>query len=163
MGGLKALTKKKTIVSEITDKLKASSSIIFFDYLGLSVSEMTELRKQLKDVKADIKIYKNTLTKKALSELSLTLDYDLIGPHAISFSSNIVEPIKVITDYAKGHPHLVLKRGFVEGKVLSVANILALATIPSREGLLTILAAGMLGRVRDLSIYLHLIGKLKDN
>lgn len=163
MGSVKALTLKKQIVSEITDKLKSSSAIIFFDYLGLTVSEMTELRRKMKDADADIRIYKNSLTKRALDSLSLKDDFNLMGPHALSFSSNIVEPIKIITNYAKDHPRLVLKKGIVEGNFISVPSILELALIPSREGLLTMLAAGMLEIVRDLSICLHLVSELKDN
>lgn len=162
MGSLKALNLKKQIVLEITDKLKSSSAIIFFNYLGLTVSEMTDLRRKMKNVDADICIYKNTLTKRALASLSLKADFDLAGPHALSFSSNIVEPIKIITKYAKEHPSLVIKRGIVEGEILSVDNILELALIPSRDGLLTMLAIGMLEIVRDLSACLHLLSESKD-
>ena len=162
MGNLNTLDMKKKIVSEITDKIKESESIIFFDYRGLTVGEVTELRSKLKEIGTDVKIYKNSLTKRALEDLNLDIDDNLIGPNAISFSKDVVEPIKLISNYAKEHKKLEIKVGIIEGKVSSVETISKLSTIPSREGLLTMLAGGMIGIVKDLSICLHLFSEQKS-
>lgn len=162
MANKKVLDEKKVVVSEITDKIKESSSIIFFDYRGLSVSEVTELRNRLKKVDSDIKVYKNTLTKKAMDSLDINVDNCLSGPSAISFSKNTVEPIKVITDYAREHKALEIKGGIVDGEVSGIDKIAILATIPSREGLLTMLAGGMLGVARNLAIGLQLYSEQKQ-
>lgn len=155
------LEKKKKIVDEITDKIKTSSSIIFFDYRGLTVAEMTELRNKLKKIGAEVKIYKNTLTKKALENLNFQIDDNLIGPNAISFSKDVIESIKVIADYAKEHEKLTIKVGIIEGSISSADVIHNLSTIPSRETLLAMLANGMLGVVRDLALCLNIFCEQK--
>ncbi|MDD2202817.1 MAG: 50S ribosomal protein L10 [Bacilli bacterium] len=162
MASDKILDAKKEIVSEIKDRISNSSSVIFFDYLGLSVGETMELRKKLKESNSDIKIYKNTLVKRALDNLDLDLGDVMAGPNAMSLSTDVVEPIKIITNYAKEHKALEIKGGIVDGSVSSLEELAKLATIPSREGLLTMLAGGMIGIVKDLSICLHLYSEQKS-
>lgn len=86
----------------------------------------------------------------------------MIGPTAISFSSDELAPVKVLSDFAKKHENLKLKAGVVEGKVANVEELNSYALIPSRDGLLTMLAGGMIGVVRDLSICLDLYSKEKE-
>ena len=107
----------------------------------------------------NFKIYKNTLVKRAFSGLKIDLDEHLEGPKAIAFGTDAVAPIKALSDFAKDHPALVLKVGIVEGEIADEAKLKQLSTIPSREGLLTMLAGGLLGTVRDLSICLDLYSK----
>ena len=133
-----------------------------FDPWGLSVAEVTELRRALRDSGSDYKVYKNTLAKRAVNTLDIKLDEYLEGPSAISFSSDELAPVKVISDFAKKHDKLELKAGIVEGKVVAADELAAYAAIPSREGLLTMLAAGLMGTVRDLSICLDLYSKEKE-
>ena len=156
------LENKKVVVSEITDKIKESSSIVFFDYRGLTVSEVAELRDKLRQIGTDVKVYKNTLTRRALENLDINMDEALIGPNAISFSKDIVEPIKILTAYAKEHKALEIKTGIIDGEVSTSEDIAKLATIPSREGLLTMVAGGMIGIAKDLSICLHLLSEQKS-
>ena len=94
--------------------------------------------------------------------MDIKLDEYLEGPSAISFSSDELAPVKVISDFAKNHEALELKAGIVEGKVVDASELSAYAAIPSREGLLTMLAAGLMGTVRDLSICLDLYSKQKE-
>ncbi len=162
MGNEKKTKEKQQIVLEITDKIKRSSSVIFFDYRGLKVSEVTELRSKLKAIGTDLKVYKNSLTKRALENLGFNIDESIFGPNAMSFSEDIVEPIKLISDYAKEHKKLEIKVGIIEGKISSTESIFELSTIPSREGLLTMLAGGMMGITKDLSICLHLLCEQKS-
>ena len=81
---------------------------------------------------------------------------ELKGPKAVAFGTDAVAPIKVLSDFAKKHPALELKVGIVEGEIADEAKLKELSTIPSREGLLTMLAGGLMGTVRDLSICLDL-------
>ncbi len=155
----KILEAKKEVVSEIKDKVNKASSVIFFDYRGLTAAETMELRNKLRGSNTDVKIYKNTLVKRALDNLDL--DKVLEGPNAMSISTDVIEPIKTLTIYAKEHKALEIKGGIIDGKVSSIEEIAKLATIPSREGLLTMLAGGMIGIAKDLSICLHLYSEQK--
>ena len=157
------IEKKAEVVKEIVDNLKESSGTVFVDYRGLTDEELTQLRRKLREQNAKIKVYKNTLAKRALDELNLSLDSCVEGPSAIVFSTDEVSPIKVVTAFAKDHESLSVKGGIIDGKVASVEELAKLATIPSREGLLTMLAGGMIGLVRDLSIALDLYSKQKEN
>ena len=119
-------------------------------------------RKKLRETDATVKVYKNTLLKRALDELNLSFDGFLEGPNAILFGKNLLEPIKVIADFAKEHDKLEIRVGIISGSVADLATINEYATIPSREGLLTMLAAGMMEHVRNLSIALNLYAEGKE-
>lgn len=156
MANQKILDQKKQVVEEIIDKAKASASIILFEYHGLSVNDTIELRKKLKDVDSDYKVYKNTLVKRALNDLKINIDQHLNGPKAIAFGSDAIAPIKILSDFAKTHPSLEMKVGYVDGTIADDKTLNELALIPSREGLLTMLAGSLIGVVKDLSISLNL-------
>ena len=157
MASKKILEAKAAVVSEISDKVKASESVIVFSYQGLTVAEFTELRRNLKDANGEVKIYKNTLVKRALNDLSINIeDSFLEGPNAIVFGESLLEPIKVLSKFAKEHEKATIRVGIISGNVASLETINEYASIPSREGLLTQLAGGMIQYVRDLSIALNL-------
>ena len=163
MANAKIIEQKATVVSEIKEKLEYAKSVVMFDYRGLSVQEVTELRRKLRENNADYKVYKNTLTKRALDELNIDMDDYLAGPSAISFGTDEISIVKVLNDFAKDHKALELKAGIIEGKVASMDDLKRYAAIPSRDMLLTQLAAGLMGTVRDLSICLDLYAKDKEN
>ena len=156
MASEKILNDKKVIVSEIIDNIKNSESVILFQYQGLTVAEMTELRNKLNEVGSSVKIYKNTLLKRALDELKINMDEFLMGPNALLVGKTLLEPIKIISEYAKDHDKLNIRVGIISGDVASLDTIKEYAAIPSREGLLTMLAGGMIQYVKDLSISLNL-------
>ena len=153
MASEKILNEKKQIVSEIVDKIKNSESVIIFAYQGLTVSE---LRNQLKEVNSEVRVYKNTMLKLACDSLDINIDEFLEGPNAILFGTDLLEPIKIISKYAKDHNKLDIRVGIISGKVADKNVIKEYASIPSREGLLTMLASGMIAYVKDLSIALNL-------
>ena len=159
MANAKIIEQKKAVVSEIKDKFDNAKSVVLFNARGLKVSEVNELRRKLRESDSDYKVYKNTLTKRAVDETDYDLASYLEGPTAISFSSDELAPVKVISEFAKSHEALELKAGIVEGKVANVDELKEYAKIPSREGLLTMLAGGMIATVRDLSICLDLYSK----
>lgn len=162
MASQKIIDAKAKVVEEIADVAKNSSSFILFDYRGLTAEESSNLRKLLRENDSNYKIWKNTLAKRALNSLDFNLDECLEGPSAMAFSNDAIAPIKALSNFAKEHPALEIKGGIVDGKVASLDEIKALSTIPSREGLLTMLAGGLIGTVRDLSIALNLYSEQKE-
>ena len=162
MASTKILNTKKKIVKEITENINNSESVILFQYQGLTVSELDELRKKLKADNTTVKVYKNTLLKRALDDLNISFEGFLEGPNAILFGESLLEPIKTIADFAKDHEKLQIRIGIISGNVADLATINEYASIPSREGLLTQLAAGMIEHVRNLSIALNLYAEGKE-
>lgn len=156
MANQKILEQKQKIVEEIAENVKNASSVVFFEYAKLTDADMKTIRRKLRECDSELKIYKNTLTKRALDTLDINLNDELVGPKAIAFGSDAVAPIKVLSDFAKTNDALQLKVGIVDGEIADLAMLKELASIPSREGLLTMLAGGLMGTVRDLSICLDL-------
>lgn len=163
MANPKIIEKKQEIVNEISGKAKEAASIVVFDYKGLTVAETNQLRRELKKSGSDFKIYKNTLARRAFDALNINIGDFLTGSKAIAFGTDSVAPIKTLNDFAKEHPTLEMNVGVVDGEIVDVAKLKELAAIPSREGLLTMLAGGLMGVVRDLAICLDLYAnKLED-
>ena len=162
MANANILAKKQEVIDEIKSKINDSKGIVLFDYRGLTDAEAKELRRSLRDSGADYKVYKNTLMARAMNDLKIDLADNLTGPSALAYSDDQIAPIKVLTDFAKKHPAVILKVGIVDNEVTDKAKLASLATIPSREGLLTMLAGGMIGIVKDLSICLDLYSKEKE-
>lgn len=155
MANTKILKKKQAIIDEISDKVKSSASVVLFEYHGLTVAETNELRRKLRETGSDFKVYKNTLAMRALNDLKIDLG-ELDGPKAMAFGTDAVAPIKVLSDYAKKHPALELKVGYVDGEKADEEMLKSLAAIPSREGLLTMLAGGLMEHVKNFAIALDL-------
>lgn len=156
MASTKILEQKKQVVDEIVGKLKSSESVIIFQYQGMTVEELSDLRRQLKEVDSEVKVYKNTLLKRAADQININLDEFLEGPNAILFGKELLEPIKIVSEFAKKHNKLDIRVGVISGDVADLATIKEHAEIPSREGLLTMLAGGMMQYVKDLAIGLNL-------
>lgn len=159
-----AIQAKQQVVQEITEKLRASKSTIVVDYRGLDVSEVTELRKQLREAGIDFKVYKNTMLRRATAELELTdLDEVLVGPTAVAFSNEeVVAPAKIIHNFAKEHKALEIKSGVIEGAVASVEQVQALAELPSREGLLSMLLSVLQAPMRNFALATKAVAEQKE-
>ena len=162
MANVKILEAKQKVVDEIKNHVENSSSIVLFDYRGITDSEAKELRIKLREANADYKVYKNTLMSRAFDDLGIDLKEGLTGPSAFAFGEDQIAPIKVLSEFAKEHPALVLKVGIVDGEKADQAKLAEYATLPSRDGLLTMLAGGMIGLVKDLSICLDLYSQQKE-
>ena len=156
------LEQKKTVIDEIKEKTNNAKTIVLFDYRGLTDSEIKELRVKLRESNAEYKVYKNTLMARAFNDLGIDLSEGLTGPSALAYSEDQIAPIKILSSFAKEHPALVLKVGIVDGEKADQAKLAEYATLPSREALLTMLAGGMIGIVRDLSICLDLYSQQKE-
>ena len=163
MPSTKVLEAKKEVVSEIEERLASAKSIVLFDYRGLRDEVIKDLRIKLKENDSNYKVYKNTLLKIAFRNQNIDLDSYLEGPTAIAFSQDDVAAVKVLAEVAKKNEALVLKAGLIEGNVADKAKLDEFAKIPSREGLYTMLASGMIGIAKDLAIALNLYAEQKEN
>ncbi|GBF12025.1 50S ribosomal protein L10 [Tepidibacillus infernus] len=145
---------KMQLVAEIAQKLRDSKTTIITDYRGLNVAEVTELRKALREAGVEYKVLKNTMVRRATAEVELTeIDQFLTGPTAIAFSfDDVVAPAKVLADFAKKHEALEIKAGVLEGKLVSVDEVKALASLPSREGLLSMLLSVLQAPMRNMAL-----------
>lgn len=155
---------KEQLVNEIAEKLRESNSAILTDYRGLTVAEMTALRKELREAGVEFKVLKNTLTRRATAQTNLTvLDPFLVGPTAIAFSKDdAVAPAKVLHKFAKDHQALEIKAGIVEGKLVNVDEIKALADLPSREGLLSMLLSVLQAPIRNFALAIKAVAEQKE-
>ncbi|WP_062349788.1 50S ribosomal protein L10 [Bacillus kwashiorkori] len=159
-----AIEQKKQMVEEIAEKFKGSVSTVVVDYRGLNVAEVTELRKQLREAGIEFKVYKNSLTRRAVEAAELSGITDVLtGPNAIAFSSeDVVAPAKILNDFAKKHEALEIKAGVIEGNVASVEEIKALAELPSREGLLSMLLSVLQAPIRNFALAAKAVADQKE-
>ena len=156
------LEQKQVVIDEIKDRANNAKTIVLFDYRGITDGEAKELRVKLKENNADYKVYKNTLMTRAFNDLGIDLAEGLTGPSAFAFSEDQIAPIKVLSDFAKDHPALVLKVGIVDGEITEKATLDKLAKLPSKDTLLTQLAGALIAIPRDLAISLDLYAKQKE-
>lgn len=164
MANQKILDQKQLVIDEIAKNVQESNSFIFLENHGLTVSETMELRRSLRESGSELKIYKNTLVNRALETLNIDLKDELNGPKVVAFGQDAIEPIKAVSKFMEKHPNLEMKIGIVDGEITGLDTLNKLATIPSREGLLTMFAGGLMQVARDFSICLDLHAKnLEEN
>lgn len=158
------IEKKQAIVDEIAGKLQNSPSTIIVDYRGLTVAQVTELRKQLRDAGVEFKVYKNSMTRRAAESASITgLEEFLTGPNAIAFGSDdVVAPAKILNDFAKTNEALEIKAGVLEGNFVSAEEVKALAELPSREGLLSMVLSVLQAPVRNFALAAKAVADQKE-
>lgn len=143
----KILESKKKQVADITELLKGSQAGVLVDYRGLTVEQDTNLRSKLRENGVKYSVLKNTLLRFALDDAGLKeLDPILHGPTALATSADdAVAPAKVLVDFAKENEALEIKAGFVNGNVISIDEVKAYASIPSKE----VLIAKILGSLQS--------------
>ena len=163
MASDRILSMKKEVVSEIKDIIDNNETLILFDYRGLTDKEAKEIRRELRKNNDDYKIYKNTLLKLAFNDKGINLDEALSGPSALAYGTDQLSAIKTLSKFAKANQNLEIKIGYVDKEVADLNKINSLASLPSREELLTMVAGGMIGIVRNLAIGLDLVSKQKEN
>jgi large subunit ribosomal protein L10 len=164
MANAKIIAEKELAVSEVAEKLKNSKCTIVTDYRGLNVSQVTQLRKSLREAGVEFTVLKNSLTRRATANAELTeLDQYLTGPTAIAFSTgDIVAPAKILTEFAKKNDKMSVKAGVVEGRVVGNDQIKALAELPSREGLLSMLLSVLQAPVRNFALAVKAVAEKQD-
>lgn len=132
------LKSKKEIVAKIEDSLKDCASMTIVEYRGLTVAQISELKKSLKAAGSSFSVYKNTLFSRASDELGYKdLEQYLSGSNAYVFSKELNAGPKVLAKFAKKNDCLVIKAGIAEGKVYDAAGMKTIATLPDKNGLLS--------------------------
>ncbi|OTN76855.1 50S ribosomal protein L10 [Enterococcus sp. 8G7_MSG3316] len=160
-----AIAKKSVIVDEVSEKFSAAASVVVVDYRGLTVDEVTRLRKQLRDANVEMKVIKNSILSRAAEKAGLEgLDEVFTGPTAVAFSNeDVVAPAKIINDFAKDAKALEIKGGIIEGKVSSVEEIVALAKLPNREGLLSMLLSVLQAPIRNVAYAVKAVAEKEED
>ncbi|MFT8888497.1 MAG: 50S ribosomal protein L10 [Ethanoligenens sp.] len=141
----KILAEKQQLVADLAEKLKASVAGVLVDYTGISVEDDTKLRAELRTANVHYSVKKNSLISRAATDAGLSgLDDILKGATAIATSEDdLVAPAKIIAKFAGSHPTFKVKAGFIEGKVVSEAEVHALATLPPKEVLVAKALGGL--------------------
>ena len=166
MPNAKVLEQKQNDVKALKEKFEKSKLVILTDYRGINVEDITRIRADLRKANCEYQVAKNSTLKFAAKEANLEGLTELFeGPTAITFSyEDYVEPAKVLYDYAKTSDFYKIKGGVMDGKVISVDEVLKLAKLPSREMLLTQLATALLANIRNLAVVLDQTKqKLEEN
>ncbi|MFD1929737.1 50S ribosomal protein L10 [Sporosarcina siberiensis] len=160
----KVLEAKQAVVGEIAGKLNAAASVVVVDYRGLTVSQLTDLRKELREAGVEFKVYKNSMTRRATETAGLEgLNEHLTGPNAIAFSNeDVVAPAKIINNFAKKNDKLEIKAGVIEGVIASKEDVKALAELPSRDGLLSMLLSVLQAPMRNLALITKAVAEQKE-
>ncbi len=157
------LDSKQQLVSEISKKMSDAASTVVVEYRGLSVAEVTELRRELRKESVEFKVYKNSMTSRAAEEAGYNgLTDALTGPNAIAFSDDAVAPSRVLAKFAKTHDKLVLKAGVVDGNVVTADEIVALSKLPNKEGMLSMLLGCLQSPVRSFACAVKAVAEAKD-
>jgi len=164
MANARIIQEKQQIVEEITAKLRESATTVLADYRGLNVAQVTELRRKLREADVEFKVLKNTLIRRATAKAELTeLDSVLTGPTAVAFGKDdAVAPAKILSEFAKQNEALKIKGGVVEGRVVGVEEIKALADLPSREGLLSMLLSVLQAPIRNFALAVKAVADKKQ-
>ncbi|CAM3764170.1 MULTISPECIES: 50S ribosomal protein L10 [Paenibacillus] len=164
MANAKVIQAKQEAVEVIAAKLRESVTTVVADYRGLNVSQVTELRKQLREAGVEFQVLKNSLLRRATAAAELSeLDEVLTGPTAVAFGTNdAVAPAKILNDFAKKNEALKLKGAVVEGRVVGESEIKALAELPSREGLLSMLLSVLQAPVRNFALAVKAVAEKEE-
>ncbi|TVX95655.1 50S ribosomal protein L10 [Cohnella terricola] len=163
MANAKIIQAKQQEVDAIATKLRESSSTVVADYRGLNVAEVTLLRKQLREAGIEFQVLKNSLVSRAAASADLNdLDSVLTGPTAVAFSSDAVAPAKILSDFAKKNDALKIKGGIVDGRFYDAAEMKALAELPSREGLLSMLLSVLQAPVRNFALAVKAVSEKNE-
>jgi len=165
---------KQQVVEEIKQKFQGATGVVLADYRGLTVSQVTSLRVELRQAGVEYRVLKNTMVRRAANEIGLEgLDPFLEGPTALAFSADPVAGAKILSEFTKKNKNLTIKAGVVEGKVIGPEKVKDLANLPSREVLLSQVLAGiqaplqgmvnvLQGPIRKMGYALEEVRKLKE-
>ena len=162
MPNAKVLSEKQAIVASLTETLQSASSGVLVDYKGITVAEDTALRAELRENGVEYSVVKNTLLRRAADNVGLgELDEVLNGTTSIAISKDDpIAPMRIINKYSKQlGDRFNIKAGFMDGQVLPLEDIAALADLPSKDGLVAQLLGMMLAPITSLAIVLKAIAE----
>ncbi len=153
-----AIAKKSEEVKVLMEKLQSVHSFVIIDYSGLTVEQVSKLRRELSANGCEMKVIKNNITKRAAAAAGYPeLAEGLAGPNAVAFSyEDSVSAAKTVYEFAKENKALELKVGVVDGEYMDNDKIMQIATIPTRETLLTMFAAGIMQPIKEVAMAIHM-------
>ncbi|GEO78453.1 50S ribosomal protein L10 [Companilactobacillus mindensis DSM 14500] len=159
------LAAKQAQVDEIAKQLVGAKSVIVVDYLGLTVEQATEMRAELREQGATMQVVKNTILRRAAEKAGVEgLEEYFVGPTAIAYSeTDPVGPAKIAAKFAKDVDAVEIKGGIIEGKAATLEQIQELATLPDRDGLLSMLVSVLQAPVRDFAMVVKAVADSKDD
>ncbi len=165
MANEKTIAKKQEKVNELAQEIKEAKVVLLTDYRGITVTDVTKLRKDLREADAEYKVIKNNIIRRALDANGESeLDEALEGPVALVIGKDdYLAPSKVIYNFTKDHDFYKIKGGIIEGKVMTAEEIITLAKLPSRQELLAKLAGALLGNITKLAVALDQVKAQKEN
>ncbi|GGI64030.1 50S ribosomal protein L10 [Limosilactobacillus sp. RRLNB_1_1] len=159
-----AIAKKAEIVKQTSDMLNAAQSAIVVDYRGLTVAEVTDLRKQLRDAGIKMSVIKNKILDRAVEGTDYEeLRSTFVGPTAVAFSDeDPIAPAKILKKFADDHDALEIKGGFIEKSVKTLDEINEYANMPGREELLSMLASALQDPMRKIARAVKAVADKED-
>lgn len=158
------IAKKAAVVDEVAKKFEDCVANVVVDYRGLTVEEVTDLRKQLREAGVEMRVIKNTYLKRAVKQAGIEgLDDMFVGPTAVAFTNDdVTAPARILAKFAEDHENLELRGGMIEGKVASLEEIQALSKLPNREGLLSMLLSVLQAPVRNVAYAVKAVADSKN-
>jgi large subunit ribosomal protein L10 len=157
------LEDKKAVVAEVSARVAEAQTIVVAEYRGVQVSHLTELRKKAREQGVYLRVLKNTLVRRAVDGTPFAdLAEHMVGPLIYGMSADPVAAAKVLNDFARTNDKLALKAGCYAGKVLDLAGVQALASIPSRDELLAKLLGVMQAPVSGFAGCLAALAKQRE-
>ena len=160
MASEKVLQEKQAFVAELTEKLNGATTGVIVSYSGITVEEDTKLRRELREAGVEYTVVKNTMLKRAAEAANLNgLDDVLHGSTALAICDDYTAAAKILCKYAEDSKTFEVKAGFMDGKVLPLNDVFALAELPSKEALLAQVLGTMLAPITSLAIVLKAIAE----
>ena len=157
------LQTKSELVNEVVASIKDSSTVVVCEYRGLSVAELTDLRRTLRPTESTLAVYKNTLVKRAVESLGLHDAAALLeGPNALIFCKDVTAGAKVLAKYSRKNDLLVIKGGIVEGKVVDKKQMIELSKLPNKEGMISMLLSVLQAPVRQFACAVKAVADSKN-
>ena len=156
-----AIAKKAELTKEFAQKLKNAKSFLVFEYLGLTVKELTKMRHEIHNDKATIEIVKNNILNRAIKEIGVITNFDgFVGPNAVVIANeDEVIGFKTIYKIMEKHPFIKFKVGYLENKIITNEQFAQIASIPGRKGLYSMLLSCLVGPLRN---FMYGLNAIKD-
>lgn len=156
------ISKKAEQVAEVAAKFNESTSLVFVDYLGLTVESVSALRRQLHEQGAELKVIKNNILKRASDSVGYEgLDHVFSGPSAVAIGKGDANIAKIIFDFAKKNDKLEVKAGVVEGNVMNTDQLKVYSTLPNKNGMLSMLLSVLQAPIRNVALAVKAVAESK--
>ena len=156
------IAKKQEQVQVVLEKMNNAGSTVFVDYLGLTVAEVTELRVKLHAENCEMKVTKNNILRRAVEQVGCTeVEQHLVGPCAYVIAQDEVTAAKIVYEFAKNREKLSVKAGIVNGAYMTEAQMAALAKLPNKLGMVSMLLSVLQAPIRGLAVALNAVSEQK--